>query len=334
MSKLLFCFGTRPEWLKIKPLIDIIPKEKYSTLFTGQHTDLIKNIGIDYSIKIKQRKDRLGSIISSCLLQFPEGDFSGVIVQGDTASAYACALAAYNRGIRIFYLEAGLRSYNLENPYPEEAYRQMISRISDVNFCPTELSKQNLLAERAFGNSHIVGNTVLDNLLQFKKGEEYSNIVLVTMHRRENHPIMQSWFKEINKIASIHSDLQFYIPLHPNPNVYRHRGLLTNLNVVEPLSHSRFMQLLIKSRFIITDSGGIQEEGSFFNKKVIVCRKTTERPEGIGTGHLYLCDSPKSLIDLANIISNDYEINSSCPYGDGKSSEKIYQILRDKYGIL
>ena len=333
MKKILFCFGTRPKWLKIKSLIDIMPQEKYSILFTGQHVDLIKNIDIDHKIEIKQRRNRLDSIISSCLLQFPEGDFSGVVVQGDTASAYACALAAYNRGIKIFYLEAGLRSYDLNNPYPEEAYRQMISRISDVNFCPTELSKQNLISERAFGNCHVVGNTVLDNLLQFKKEEEYSNIVLVTMHRRENHSTIKSWFKEINKAAQIHSDLQFYIPLHPNPNVYRHRDLLTNLSVIEPLSHNKFMQFLTKSRFIITDSGGIQEEGSFFNKKVIVCRKTTERPEGIGTGHLYLCDSPKSLIDLANIISNDYEINSSCPYGDGKSSEKIYQILREQYGI-
>lgn len=333
MKKLLFCFGTRPEWLKIKPLVKIIPREKYSILFTGQHQDLIKNIDVDYKIEIKQRKNRLDSVISSCLLQFPEGSFSGVVVQGDTASAYSCALAAYNRGIKIFYLEAGLRSYDLENPYPEEAYRQMISRISDVNFCPTEISKQNLLAERVFGNSHVVGNTVLDNLLKYKKEEEYSNIVLVTMHRRENHSTIQSWFKEINKIASIHSELEFYIPIHPNPNVYRHRDLLTNLNVIKPLSHSRFMQFLTKSRFVITDSGGIQEEGSFFNKKVIVCRKTTERPEGIGTGHLYLCDSPRSLSDLVNIISNDYEINSLCPYGDGRSSEKIYKILRDKYGI-
>jgi len=333
MKKLLFCFGTRPEWLKIKSLIDIMPQEKYSILFTGQHADLIKNIDVDHKIEIRQRKNRLDSIISSCLSQFPEGDFSGVVVQGDTASAYACALAAYNRGIKIFYLEAGLRSHDLNNPYPEEAYRQMISRISDVNFCPTELSKQNLLAEKAFGNNHIVGNTVLDNLLQFKKDEEYGNIVLVTMHRRENHSTMKDWFKQINNIAASHKDLQFYIPLHPNPNVYRHKGLLTNLNVVEPLSHSRFMQLLIKSRFIITDSGGIQEEGSFFNKKIIVCRKTTERPEGIGTGHLCLCESPSSLSDLVNVVNNDYQINSPCPYGDGKSSEKIYQILRDKYGI-
>ena len=183
----------------------------------------------------------------------------------------------------------------------------MISRISDVNFCPTELSKQNLISERAFGNCHVVGNTVLDNLLQFKKEEEYSNIVLVTMHRRENHSTIKSWFKEINKAAQIHSDLQFYIPLHPNPNVYRHRDLLTNLSVIEPLSHNKFMQFLTKSRFIITDSGGIQEEGSFFNKKVIVCRKTTERPEGIGTGQ------------------------SSADIGAGDSSIKIYEYINTIY---
>jgi len=333
MGKLLFCFGTRPEWLKIKPLVDIIPKEKRSILFTGQHIDLIKDVDIDYKIEIRQKRNRLDSVISSCLLQFPEGNFSGVFVQGDTASAYACALAAYNRGIKIFYLEAGLRSYDLDNPYPEEAYRQMISRISDVNFCPTELSKENLISERVFGECHVVGNTVLDNLASFKNSEEYSNIVLVTMHRRENHSTMKDWFKQINNIAENHKDLQFYIPLHPNPNVYRHKNLLSNLSVIKPLSHNKFMQFLTRSRFVITDSGGIQEEGSFFNKKVIVCRKTTERPEGISTGHLYMCSSPEELPKIVSSVNKDYKIDSSCPYGDGNSSYKIYNILTKKYGL-
>lgn len=333
MSKLLLCFGTRPEWLKIKPLIAVMPKEKYSILFTGQHTDLIKNVNIDHKIEIKNRKNRLDSVIASCLNQFPEGNFSGVLVQGDTASAYACALAAYNRGINIFYLEAGLRSYDLKNPYPEEAYRQMISRISSVNFCPTDLSELNLMSERVSGKNHVVGNTVLDNLVELKKQQQYSNVVLVTMHRRENHHIIEEWFKKINDLAGKNPNLNFCIPLHPNPNVYKHRGLLKNLTVMEPLDHAQFMKYLTKCKFAITDSGGIQEEGSFFNKKVIVCRKTTERPEGIDTGHLYLCNSPQDLEKIFLEVNSNHIIEAPCPYGDGYASEKIYKILREKYEI-
>tara|TARA_R100001509_G_scaffold94928_1_gene55043 strand:+ start:6715 stop:7722 length:1008 start_codon:yes stop_codon:yes gene_type:complete len=333
MNKLLLCFGTRPEWLKIKPLISVLPRKKYSILFTGQHIDLIENVEIDHEIKIENKKNRLDSVIISCLNQFPEGSFSGVVVQGDTASAYACALAAYNRGIDIFYLEAGLRSYDLSNPYPEEAYRQMISRISSVNFCPTSLSRLNLISEKVSGENYVVGNTVLDNLLEFKKGNEYGNVVLVTMHRRENHHIIKEWFTKINELAVKNPNLNFCIPLHPNPNVYKHRELLKNLTVMKPLDHSQFMKYLTKCKFVITDSGGIQEEGSFFNKKVIVCRKTTERPEGLGTGHLYLCKKPQDLEKIFEEVNNNYIIEAACPYGDGFASEKIYKILRDKYKL-
>ena len=141
----LLCFGTRPEWLKIKPLIKVL--DDYQLLFTGQHPDLLKDLKVDYKITIKDNPNRLDQLISDCLLQFPEGKFDSVLVQGDTASAFACAVAAFNRKKKIYYLEAGLRSYNLDHPYPEEGYRQMISRISDVNFCPTQLSSDKNLIE-------------------------------------------------------------------------------------------------------------------------------------------------------------------------------------------
>jgi UDP-N-acetylglucosamine 2-epimerase (non-hydrolysing) len=304
-------------------------KSQYKLLFTGQHPDLLKDVEVDYQIKINQSDNRLDSIISDCMLQFPNGDFEGVLVQGDTGSAFGCALAAFNRQLKIYYLEAGLRSYNLEHPYPEEGYRQMISRISNVNFAPTELSFDNLIEEKVSGETHIVGNSVLDNLLEYKTGE-YGNQVLVTLHRRENHHWMDDWFREINILAMENPDLEFILPIHPNPNVQKHRGLLTHVTITDPLEHKQLIEILRKCRLVISDSGGLQEEGSFFNKKVIVCRTTTERPEGLDTGHLYLCPSPSNLRVLFGLINKDYYIDTKCPYGDGKTSKKILDILNEE----
>lgn len=323
---ILICFGTRPEWLKVKPLIDLMDEAEYQLLFTGQHEDLLKDTKVDYRINITDSSNRLDSIVSDCMLQFPEGEFRGVLVQGDTASAFGCALAAFNRAIKIYYLEAGLRSYNLQHPYPEEAYRQMIARISDVNFAPTEKSYDNLEDEKVSGFTYVVGNTVLDNLVEYPE-PTYGNTILVTMHRRENHHIMHEWFTEINKLAEQYTDLEFILPIHPNPNVQKHKHLLSKVKVIEPLPHDEMMHLLLNCKMAISDSGGIQEEGSFFNKKVIVCRHTTERPEGIETGHLHLCGNPNKLSELfGKLIENPY-LYTTCPYGDGKAAQKIKKIL-------
>jgi len=322
---ILLCFGTRPEWLKIKPLVKVL--DSYQLLFTGQHPDLVKDIKVDYKIEINHSNNRLDQLISDCLLQFPEGDFDSVLVQGDTVSAFACAIAAFNRHKKIYYLESGLRSYDLNHPYPEEAYRQMIARISDVNLCPTDLSRDNLISEKVNGICHVVGNTVLDNLLPYKEKCEYTNKVLITLHRRENHYWMNEWFNELNNIAKKNPDLEFILPIHPNPNVQKYRDILTHVRVIEPLNHSELLELLVKVKFVISDSGGLQEEGSFFNKKVIVCRKTTERPEGINTGHLYMCESPKQLPLLFEIINKDYTVDSDCPYGNGMSAKKVKKLL-------
>lgn len=321
----LLCFGTRPEWLKIKPLIKEL--DNYQLLFTGQHLDLLKDIVVDYEITISESSNRLDQLISDCITQFPDGNFDSVLVQGDTASAFACAIAAFNRQKKIIYLESGLRSYNLEHPYPEEAYRQMISRIADVNLCPTELSKNNLISEKVNGICHVVGNTVLDNLLDYKVRCEYTNKVLVTLHRRENHHWMNEWFTELNIIAKQNPDLEFILPIHPNPNVQKHKDILTHVSVIEPLGHTELLKLLVKVKFVVSDSGGLQEEGTFFNKKVIVCRKTTERPEGLDTGHLHICDNPTDLKLIFNKINKNYIIDEECPYGNGKSSQKIKKLI-------
>ena len=326
---ILICFGTRPEWLKVKPLIKLMNRDEYQLLFTGQHEDLLKTIEVDYKIQINNSDNRLDSIISDCMLQFPNGEFSGILVQGDTGSAFGCALAAFNRQLKIYYLEAGLRSRSLKHPFPEEGYRQMIARIADVNFAPTELSYSNLVGEGVLGDIFEVGNTVLDNLVDLPKST-YGTQVLITMHRRENHHQMAEWFTEINDLAKQYSELEFIIPIHPNPNVQAHKHLLTNVKVVEPLTHEETINILLNCKLVISDSGGIQEEATFFNKKVIVCRETTERPEGIGTGHLHLCKSPKDLKDLFGRLEENSYICKPCPYGDGRTAEKIKKILNNE----
>jgi UDP-N-acetylglucosamine 2-epimerase (non-hydrolysing) len=326
---ILLCFGTRPEWLKIKPLIKLMDKSEYKLLFTGQHPDLLRDVEVDYKININNSDNRLDSIISDCMLQFPNGDFRGVLVQGDTGSAFGCALAGFNRQLRIYYLEAGLRSGNLQHPYPEEGYRQMIARVADVNFSPTQLSANNLIKEQVHGKVHVVGNSVLDNLVEFGD-PTYENFVLITLHRRENHHWMDEWFTELNDLAIANPDLEFILPIHPNPNVQKWKHLLTNVNVVEPLEHTDMIYHIKKCKFIISDSGGLQEEGSFFNKKVIVCRTTTERPEGLHTGHLHLCKNPKDLKKLFGKVNENSYIWETCPYGDGNTSEKVLEILRNE----
>jgi UDP-N-acetylglucosamine 2-epimerase (non-hydrolysing) len=324
---ILFCFGTRPEWLKIKPIIQNLNRHEYKLLFTGQHPDLLKDLVVDYRIEITESDNRLDQLISDCITQFPIGDFDSVLVQGDTASAFACALAAFNRQLKIYYLEAGLRSYDMKHPYPEEAYRQMISRISDVNFCPTLLSKSNLEQEKASGSIYVTGNTALDNLVNIKNNCEYLDKVLITLHRRENHFWMNEWFSELEKLAEENPHIEFILPIHPNPNVQKHRGLLKKVKVVDPLSHEDLLNILVKCKLVISDSGGLQEEGSFFNKKVIVCRKVTERPEAIQTNHLHMCHSPSDLKDMFYSIIKDHYIDNECPYGDGYSADKVINYI-------
>jgi UDP-N-acetylglucosamine 2-epimerase (non-hydrolysing) len=327
---ILICFGTRPEWLKIKPIIKLLNANEYRLLFTGQHEDLLSDMKVDYRIHIKDSiQNRLDQIIVECMSQFPNESFEYVLVQGDTASAFACALVAFHRKYKIIHLEAGLRSHDLGNPFPEEGYRQMISRITDIHLCPTQLSKEKLLNENVGGETYVVGNTSLDNLVHLNGKESSDNKVLVTLHRRENHNLISRWFEEIEILAMENPKLQFILPIHPNPNVQKHKHILKHVNVVEPLEHDALLDILINCKIVISDSGGIQEEASFFDKKVIVCRKVTERPEAIPTGHLYLCDRPDILNDMFYSVLKE-RIIGPCPYGDGYAAVKIINILRNE----
>jgi UDP-N-acetylglucosamine 2-epimerase (non-hydrolysing) len=229
-----------------------------------------------------------------------------------------------NRRVKIIHLEAGLRTFDYDNPFPEEYNRQLISRISSINLCPTKLNKDNLDNENCVGDTYIVGNTVLDNLVN--QDSSYGDEVLVTMHRRENLELMPVWFMTLNALAAENPHLKFICPLHPNPQIQKHKELLSNVEIIEPLSYGEMVRKIATCRFIITDSGGIQEEASFFNKKCIICRKHTERTETLGSTS-FLCHYPEDLYSLVNSIKNNYISNFDCPYGDGNASERVVDIL-------
>lgn len=339
--KLLICYGTRPEYIKVKPLIDKFKgKVNFGTLHVGQHTDksmINSSEPPDHHIRVSNvSNNRLNNIFSQIMMHCHDifQDYTHVLVQGDTATVAALAIGAYNCDKKVIHLEAGLRTYDLKNPHPEEAYRQMVSRIADLHLCPTLPAKKNLNEEKIWDNIAVVGNTVLDNLKDIKTS--YSNKVLVTLHRRENLPIMADWFDLINKEAMAHPELTFFIPTHPAPHVQtsRERKLTAN-NIIatDAIPHKYLIDILKDCKFVITDSGGIQEEASFLKKKVIVCRKTTERGEGLGS-FFKLCEYPSQLPSLFNEFNNDYEINDECPFGQGDSAEKILNEFKKRYSDM
>lgn len=328
---ILITYGTRPEWIKINPLINEMEKQgiSYKIIFTGQHKT-ISNGKFDYYLDgIDYGSNRLDNIIMNCM-NIPDEfykDITHVLVQGDTTSVIGVALSAMHRKITVIHLEAGLRTYDIENPYPEEYNRRMVSTIANLHLCPTELNKLNLESEKVLGDVYVVGNTALDNLVEYKDKCEYENKILVTLHRRENHDIIDEWFSKINQLAINHPKLEFILPLHPNPNVQKHKDLLSNVKVINPLPHNELLEILIKTRLVITDSGGIQEECSFFNKKCIVCREITERPEANGLTN-FLVNCPENLEIVFNQLVMDYKCDFISPFGDGKASFKICEIIK------
>jgi UDP-N-acetylglucosamine 2-epimerase (non-hydrolysing) len=336
---LLIAYGTRPEWLKVKPIIEELDRKKlrYKTLFTGQHADLVETKATyNFNIDNNGFVDRLSNVLTASIngaagILKNSFDITHVMVQGDTTSALGVALAAYHNNMKVIHLEAGLRTHDLNNPFPEEANRQLISRISSIHFCPTLANGSNLGNEWVGGEKHIVGNTSLDNLVKYGNDCDYENIVLVTLHRRENHAIIDQWFNAVDNLAKKYKDHRFILPIHPNPNVQKHRDMLKHVEVVNPLDHEDLLGILVKCKFVITDSGGIQEESSFFRKKAIVCRKQTERPEALMYTSL-LCEDPEELFKMGVEIMENYEVthNHECPFGDGKSAKKIVKILQSE----
>jgi UDP-N-acetylglucosamine 2-epimerase (non-hydrolysing) len=331
---LLISFGTRPEWIKIKPVVDAIEgKIPFKILFTGQHTSLVEEYLKDTFVVNENGSgdNRLDSIVCSLLNKDKlfEG-VSHVMVHGDTTSAFAVGLAAFHRNIPVIHLEAGLRTFDRQNPYPEEFNRTAISSLASIHLCPTESAAENVISMVGSDSQiFVTGNTVLDNLIGLSP--EIENKVLVTMHRRENHKRIKEWFRIINDLAIENPELEFVLPLHPNPNVSKYRFQLKNVTVVDPLSYDDCLDFIRTCKVIITDSGGIQEESSFLKKKCIVCRKTSERAEGLGT-FAFMCPHPNMLKPAFDgiIQSGEFIVNEDCPYGDGKASERIVKVLKNE----
>jgi UDP-N-acetylglucosamine 2-epimerase (non-hydrolysing) len=261
---------------------------------------------------------------------FSRHRFEWVMVQGDTTTAWALAQMAFYNRIRIVHVEAGLRTFDWDNPYPEELNRTLISQVSHINFAPTKRAYENLIQLGA-RNVHLVGNTILDAVYYFKASlgltEKRSNKVLVTLHRRENHPIMGQLLAELQTVAEKNPDLEFVFPMHPNPEVNKHRARLTasNIQVVPPIRYPEMLKLISQALFIISDSGGIQEEATCFNKKVIVMRKKTERTETIELGLGRLAGRHiQKFIAWAREPSPPFHPS---PYGDGHAGKRIVQIM-------
>ena len=320
----LIVYGTRPEWIKLQPLINILKSNLHDVrvLFTGQQKD-IGEFEYDVALEISDKTDnRLNNIITSILDSNVFDDVTHTIVQGDTASAFATALSSFNRNIPVSHIEAGLRAYDKNNPYPEESYRQMISNISTYHYAPTKTDFDNLVRERK-SDIYITGNTVIDTLPELPITDE--NVILVTMHRRENHKQMKEWFREIERLANKYSEYTFILPLHPNPKVTEASSVFEKVNVIQPIEHYELLKLLTKSKMIITDSGGIQEEASFYGKRVLVCRKATERP----ASNQILVAEPNLLDSLFDEQLETPLINKECPFGVGDSSKRIYSIMKE-----
>ena len=364
MKKVMLVFGTRPEAIKMCPLVQELKKQNnFETLVcvTGQHREMLRqvldvfNVEPDYDLNIMTQNQTLFSITSSILeklkpvLEKEKPDI--VLVHGDTTTTFATSLAAFYLGIRVGHVEAGLRTYDIKSPFPEEFNRQAVSIIADFHFAPTIESKNNLLNEgKKAENIFVTGNTAIDALFTTIYEDFYhplfdwvadSRLIVLTAHRRENlgQP-MKNMFKAIKRVLDEQKDVKVIYPIHKNPVVRRIArdifGENDRVKIIEPLEVVEFHNLLNKSYLILTDSRGIQEEAPSLGKPVLVMRDTTERPEGIRAGTLKLVGTGEQTIysEFTKLLTNDDEYKrmskASNPYGDGTASKQIIDVL-DKW---
>lgn len=361
MKKIMLVFGTRPEAIKMCPLVnELKTRDEVQTIVcvTGQHRQMLDQVLAafhvvpDYDLSIMKEKQTLFDITTNILnrirevLEKEKPDV--VLVHGDTSTSFVTALACFYLQIPVGHVEAGLRTYNIYSPYPEEFNRQAVGIVSQYNFAPTELSKQNLLNEgKRVDSIHVTGNTAIDALkttvradythpeLEWAKG---SRLILITAHRRENlgEP-MKHMFRAIRRVMDEHPDVKAIYPIHMNPLVRQTAdeilGGEERIRIIEPLEVLDFHNFLARSYMILTDSGGIQEEAPSLGKPVLVMRDTTERPEGIAAGTLKLVGTDEDVIyeNFKLLLEDAAEYaamsNASNPYGDGFACKRIADIL-------
>ena len=339
---ILVCFGTRPEIIKLSPLIRELADRGFphKLVFTGQHKELYDDVRSlipdpDYQLKIMKHNQTPNYVLASILTKMDDiiskekPDL--IIVQGDTTTVLAAALSAFNNKVAIGHVEAGLRTYDLGSPFPEEANRQLVSRIATLNWAPTNIAAKSLRKE-GVNNIILTGNTVIDACLNFEKDIKYGHQVLVTLHRRENFgEKMKGMFEQIEQLAQEHSHLEFVFPMHPNPKVQQYRNIFEKVMVLDPLNYQQMIDLLSRVRFVISDSGGIQEESAAFKKKILVCRNTTERPEGVQAGFAKLVDD--RIIENFDWANDQPVWEGVNPYGNGDASKKIVDSINRYFQV-
>ena len=360
-KKIMLVFGTRPEAIKMCPLVNELKTRKSMqtvVCVTGQHRQMLDqvleafSVIPDYDLSIMKTRQTLFDVTTNILERIKgvleEVKPDVVLVHGDTSTTFVTALACFYLQIPVGHVEAGLRTYNIYSPYPEEFNRQAVGIISKYNFAPTNMSKDNLLREGKSAESiYVTGNTAIDALkttvrkdyshpeLEWADG---SRLIMITAHRRENlgEP-MHHMFRAIRRIMDEHKDVKAIYPIHMNPVVRQtadeELGDCDRIHIIEPLDVLDFHNFLSRSYLILTDSGGIQEEAPSLGKPVLVMRDTTERPEGIAAGTLKLVGTDEETIydNFKLLLEDETEYQkmskASNPYGDGHASERIADIL-------
>ena len=364
MKKVMLVFGTRPEAIKMCPLVNELKTRKnINTVVcvTGQHRQMLDqvletfNVTPDYDLSIMKDKQTLFDITTNILnriravLEQEKPDV--VLVHGDTSTTFVTALACFYLQIPVGHVEAGLRTYDIFSPYPEEFNRQAVSIISEYNFSPTETAKNNLIREgKESSKIWVTGNTVIDALkttvksdythpeLEWAKG---SKLIFITAHRRENlgQP-MHNMFRAIRRVMDEHQDVKALYPIHMNPIVRQaaeeELGGLDRIHIIDPIEVFDCHNIMAQSYLILTDSGGIQEEAPSLGKPVLVMRDTTERPEGVAAGTLKLVGTEENSIynHFKELLENKETYNkmskANNPYGDGHACERIANILENR----
>lgn len=367
--KVMTVFGTRPEAIKMAPLVLELQKQSQRfeaiTTVSAQHREMLDqvldifHIKPDYDLNIMHARQTLTDITSNVLINLDkilkEAKPDIALVHGDTTTTFAASVAAFYNQIPIGHVEAGLRTWEKYSPYPEEMNRQMTDAMTDLYFAPTNQSKANLLKENhKEDNIYITGNTAIDALKQTVDKEYHHDIldkvspdnklILLTMHRRENQgEPMRRVFKVIREVVESREDVEVIYPVHLSPAVQEAAkeilGNTERIHLISPLDVVDFHNLAARSYFIMTDSGGVQEEAPSLGKPVLVLRDTTERPEGVEAGTLKLVgtESEKVKKEMEELLDNDAEYQrmtqAKNPYGDGKASERILDAIAYYFGV-
>ena len=350
--------GTRPEALKMIPVIESLQKHKrfaVKTVITSQHRELLTqilksaDIKIDTDFDVMSPNQSLNTLSANLLIHFEkyfaENSCDLVIAQGDTTTTLMSALSAFYKKIPFAHIEAGLRTSTIHNPFPEELNRRVVSLISRLHFCPTQLTANNLASSGITQHVYMTGNTIIDTLYQFVKkvknpAKNGKKIILVTCHRRENFgkPLFNIC-QALNMLAARNPNIEIVLPIHPNPNVktviLKELANIKNIILCEPLEYIELITLLKNCYFVLTDSGGLQEEAPALHKPLLVLREETERPEGVACGAALLVGTDKdTIVSQAEKLLHDnthYQKMSEAgsPYGDGKSAIRIAKIITE-----